>query len=124
MAAVKIEVTPRTIYPRFGRKRTVYDAEGMVDGIPYYVTGASRKEAITLARANVEFCRQNPPLTALGYRLEANGVESFCLVFPHKGASMFSAASMQEALAKLAADYHDHPEIPEFIRAVTPEAKS
>ncbi len=120
-AKFRIEVTPRVIYPRGQRRRTVYDADGEVEGIAYSVTASTRKDAITQARADVEFCRRWSPLTSGGYTLKATRTKTFCLVFPHGGSYMFEAEDQASAIARLASEYHDHPEIPAFLAEVTTE---
>jgi hypothetical protein len=122
-ASPKINVVSRTVYGG-SRRRKVYDAKGTVDGIEYHVESApSKQEAITRARANVEFCQRQPTATHLGYKLFAQGAREFCLTFPHGGSYLFGADDFQVALDRLASEYHDHPEIPAFVVAAREQTK-
>jgi hypothetical protein len=117
MAKLTINAVARTCWG--SRRRKVWDAEGTADGVKYYVIGAITKaEAIAQARAQVAFIKANSPaLEANGYTLKASHVDTFALVFPHGGATIFGASSMLEALDSLARSYNDHDTVPAFIVA-------
>lgn len=113
-----IDVTPRTVYPRNGRKRTVYDANGVTeDGIEYGIDGAATaSDARKQAQAQVDFCRANPPVKINGFRLFAQNVEWFGLSMPGGCCSMFAARSRDAALARIVCDYTERADVVEFVR--------
>jgi hypothetical protein len=117
MAKLTINAVSRVCWG--ARRRKVWDAIGDADGVKYRVDGAATKaEAIAQARAQVAFIKANSPaLEANGYTLQATHVDTFALVFPHGGSTIFGASSMLEALDSLAQSYHDHDTVPAFIAA-------
>lgn len=119
-----IQIEKRTVYANMGRKRTVYDAEGTLDGVTYCVLAAkSKQEAEQQALAEVAFAKANPPIESGGFSLRPLGDGGFSLRFPSGAGYLFRAPSRAAALARLADEYdHDHP-VQAFVRAARDEVQ-
>ncbi len=117
MSKQQINITDRMVYPRGERRHKVYDAEGMTeDGVKYYVTAKTASDARKQALAQIDFIRANPSVEARGFRLCASGVGCFVFCLPGGGSMMFDARNRDAALARIACDYADRPEIIDFVR--------
>jgi hypothetical protein len=119
MKKAHVHTEARTVYGQHGRgRRKVYDARGTFEGIEYSVTGAkSRADAIAEAIADVTYLQTAGEKSAHGFRLHAQGRESWFLNFPHGGGYGFDAPDLASALARLAREYHEHTGVLGFLNA-------
>jgi len=118
MSKQQINITDRMVYPRGERRHKVYNAEGTTeDGIKYSVTAKTASDARKQALAQIDFIRANPSVEARGFRLYASDVGCFVFCRPGGGSMMcFDARNRDAALARVACNYADRPEIIDFVR--------
>lgn len=121
MPTEKIAVEKRTVYEFGKRRRVVYDARGELRGVRYAVTASSRREAVSLAFAEVGYVSTAGSFEAGGCAVVCNGFESWEFRLPGRCVMSYGAADLAAAVSYAAWSYREHPEAQAFRLAAANE---